>query len=833
MICPTTVDAEVAAGPPTMKDASKPVTRAGTPADGAASAANDGPLHGDQAAVLGRAMTRFYSGHIDPHTALMMSSDDDEDHEVEVPPESQLVLRRLTTMMKPLTLAWSNLGCTYNTSQGTKIVLQGVYGHAAPGEMVALMGPSGAGKSTLMDILAGRKSVGNLTGEVLVNGAPRGPEFSRKTTYVPQEDNFLPTMTVAETCMYYGTLVLPQKWNGRMRMDRINEVLTAMGLKHTENTLVGGPLPGGIQLRGLSGGERRRLGIAAGIMSTPVIVFLDEPTSGLDSFAALSVMGYMKSMAHLGGHTVIATIHQPRAAIWNMFDTATLLSSGLFMYFGPRDQVVPWFNGQLGYPYSAAMHGVPSDWIMDLVNVGFQKPTKYYGRMMNSKEELKGAAEKFTKWYLEQQEGTRYAGPGAAAADAEDDQLDNIDVDADHAPASSTAHKVQFDDDVPKDVEAGGNRINLHKALATHSRLQKAGTGQGIQGGGRGAGGGGGKQKHSAGANWFTQFRILLWRELLSVTRNPADVAGRMLVFTEIAIFTGLIFYNLEDDINSVRNRMNVLFVEPVIFMLLPYVYMSLYTADKQYFIQDSASKLYHPSAYYVAKQAAILPFAILNVLVYAYTLYGMAGLRNQAAAIVFNGLLSILLYLIAAQVLALAAYITPNQDVAFMVGICWTALNLLLSNYMVRYIDMSQNWLSQLKYISAMGYGFEGYTRAEFEDVTYPCSIPGLFNNTMFDYLPLLLPNANVTYTGQGFNTTVPLADLRTNPLYATILSDQLQIQAEANPNCIVNLGAIVTYFQLFRPMWTTFVILIGYLGVVHVLTYLGLLNLTRKERR
>lgn len=136
-------------------------------------------------------------------------------------------------------------------------------------------------------------------------------------------------------------------------------------------------------------------------------------------------------------------------------------------------------------------------------------------------------------------------------------------------------------------------------------------------------------------------------------------------------------------------------------------------------------------------------------------------------------------------------------------------------------------------RYISAMGYGFEGYTRAEFEDVTYPCSIPGLFNNTMFDYLPLLLPNANVTYTGQGFNTTVPLADLRTNPLYATILSDQLQIQAEANPNCIVNLGAIVTYFQLFRPMWTTFVILIGYLGVVHVLTYLGLLNLTRKERR
>jgi ABC-type multidrug transport system ATPase subunit len=64
---------------------------------------------------------------------------------------------------------------------------QSVYGKAEPGDMLALMGPSGAGKSTLMDILAGRKSVGNLTGSVLVNGMPRKKdEFARKTAYVPQ-----------------------------------------------------------------------------------------------------------------------------------------------------------------------------------------------------------------------------------------------------------------------------------------------------------------------------------------------------------------------------------------------------------------------------------------------------------------------------------------------------------------------------------------------------------------------------------------------------------------------------------------------------------------------
>eukprot|EP00878_Enallax_costatus_P037694 GHUV01042619.1.p1 GENE.GHUV01042619.1~~GHUV01042619.1.p1 ORF type:complete len:104 (-),score=23.76 GHUV01042619.1:178-489(-) len=85
---------------------------------------------------------------------------------------------------------------------------------------------------------------------------------------------------------------------------------------------VGGTLPGGIILRGLSGGERKRLSIATGIMSTPCIVFLDEPTSGLDSFAALSVMSYMKSMA-AGGQTVVSSIHQPRAAIWALFDSVS------------------------------------------------------------------------------------------------------------------------------------------------------------------------------------------------------------------------------------------------------------------------------------------------------------------------------------------------------------------------------------------------------------------------------------------------------------------------------------------------------------------------------
>jgi ABC-type multidrug transport system ATPase subunit len=73
-------------------------------------------------------------------------------------------------------------------------------------------------------------------------------------------------------------------------------------------------------LRGLSGGERRRLSIAAGILAAPAVLFVDEPTSGLDSFAALSIMAQLQRIAGDPGRVVICTIHQPRSAIWEMVD---------------------------------------------------------------------------------------------------------------------------------------------------------------------------------------------------------------------------------------------------------------------------------------------------------------------------------------------------------------------------------------------------------------------------------------------------------------------------------------------------------------------------------
>jgi ATP-binding cassette, subfamily G (WHITE), member 2 len=136
--------------------------------------------------------------------------------------------------------------------------------------MCAIIGPSGAGKSTLLDMLSSRKTTGIMAGRVLVNQRPRSPSFNRQSAYVLQDDVHIAELTVAETIMYSVWTRLPEGTSGEAMNERVRVLLDVMGLTQVRDSMVGSKL-----VKGISGGQKKRLSIAESIAALPPLVFLD------------------------------------------------------------------------------------------------------------------------------------------------------------------------------------------------------------------------------------------------------------------------------------------------------------------------------------------------------------------------------------------------------------------------------------------------------------------------------------------------------------------------------------------------------------------------------
>lgn len=225
----------------------------------------------------------------------------------------------------------------------TKAILKGVTGTAEPGSLLAIMGASGAGKTTMLNVLshqnANRLKIG---GKILVNEKNLKSKIKSISAYCQQEDLFIGTLTVKEHLTFQALLRMDGTVEDKKK--RVHDVMSQLGLLKCKDTIIG--IPG--RIRGISGGENKRLTFASEIITNPNLLFVDEPTSGLDSFMAESVITALRNIAR-EGKTVIATIHQPSSETFALFDRLLLLAEGRTAFLGSTADAITFFN-RIGFP---------------------------------------------------------------------------------------------------------------------------------------------------------------------------------------------------------------------------------------------------------------------------------------------------------------------------------------------------------------------------------------------------------------------------------------------------------------------------------------------------
>ncbi|KAF2847006.1 ABC multidrug transporter-like protein [Plenodomus tracheiphilus IPT5] len=262
---------------------------------------------------------------------------------------------------------WRNVVYDIEIKGEPRRLLDHVSGYVKPGSMTALMGVSGAGKTTLLDALAQRTTMGVITGDMFVNGAPLDPAFQRSTGYVQQQDLHLETSTVREALRFSAVLRQPKHVSKQEKYDYVEEVIKMLNMTDFSNAVVG--VPG----EGLNVEQRKLLTIGVELAAKPkLLLFLDEPTSGLDSQSSWSIIAFLRKLSN-AGQAILCTIHQPSAILFQEFDRLLFLArGGRTVYFG-----------ELGHNSQTLLHYFqsngarkcgedenPAEYMLEIVNQG-------------------------------------------------------------------------------------------------------------------------------------------------------------------------------------------------------------------------------------------------------------------------------------------------------------------------------------------------------------------------------------------------------------------------------------------------------------------------------
>ncbi|PSK42723.1 ABC transporter G family member 21 [Elsinoe australis] len=297
---------------------------------------------------------------------------------------------RTTTMVQiesKAVLTWEKLCYDVPVPGGTRRLLNEVYGYVKPGQLTALMGASGAGKTTLLDVLASRKNIGVIHGDILIDGKAPGKSFQRGTAYAEQQDQHEATQTVREALRFSADLRQPFDVPQSEKYAYVEEIISLLEMEDIADAIIGYPVAG------LAVEQRKRVTIGVELAAKPeLLLFLDEPTSGLDSQSAFNIVRFLRKLS-AAGQAILCTIHQPNASVFDNFDRLLLLQrGGETVYFGDIGTDASSLRSYFSkYGAQCPPDANPAEWMLDAIGAG-QAPRigdRDWGDIWRTSDELK------------------------------------------------------------------------------------------------------------------------------------------------------------------------------------------------------------------------------------------------------------------------------------------------------------------------------------------------------------------------------------------------------------------------------------------------------------
>ncbi|THU73650.1 hypothetical protein C4D60_Mb04t25090 [Musa balbisiana] len=587
------------------------------------------------------------------------------------------------------------------TSTREKDILQGITGSAKPGELLALMGPSGSGKTTLLSLLSGRTADKVVQGSITYNDEPYAKSLKSRYRmnrahhcmlssyqlhqwlneddkiigvksifrigFVTQDDVLFAHLTVRETLTYAALLRLPRTMTRKQKEERAMNVINELGLERCQDTIIGGSF-----VRGVSGGERKRVCIGNEIIMNPSLLFLDEPTSGLDSTTALRTIQVLNDIAE-SGKTVVTTIHQPSSRLFHRFDKLILLGRGSLLFFGRASKAMAYF-ASIGCVPLIAMN--PAEFLLDLANGNINDVTLPSELEEKVQSRNLGGSTRNTK------------------------------------PSPEDVHEYLVEAFETRVADKQKKKLLAPLPISEDMKITLS------------------SPKRDWGASWWQQYSILFWRGLKE-RRHDYLSWMRITQVLAIAVILGLLWWHSNITTQTGQeDQAGLLFFISVFWGFFP-VFTAIFTfpQERAMLNKERAVDMYRLSAYFIARTTSDLPLDLLLPIIFLLIVYFMAGLRLSIEHF-FLSMLVVFLSIVAAQGLGLAIGASfMNIKQATTLASVTVMTFMLAGGFFVKRVPAFISWL---RFISFNYHSYRLLLKVQYDHVPPHLNVNHLDNGVM-----------------------------------------------------------------------------------------------------